>query len=229
MFRNLGKEPWTEPWGGTNLANQVLLQLINSMFPQVWEYYWVTLFFNGQIVLEQFARHKQAIVMNQSKRAVLSSKFSEIAKSKQQLPQPSSHTNKNILKSQWSCLVLDGLLFATPPHLQWTSLLSSNFQKASKIYWMLIIHKLTYFFFPPIRKENSTSNLLKNQVLSLGRHSKKNLITCISFTLLSSLPQIRKSCEGRQSQMQSLVTCSGQKFRHLVILADLIWLPKDII
>lgn len=94
---------------------------------------------------------------------------------------------------------------------------------------MLIIHKLMYFFFFPIRKENPTSNLLKNQVLSLGRHSKKNLITCISFTLLSSLPQIRKSCEGRQSQMQSLVMCSGQKFRHLVILADLIWLSKDII
>lgn len=29
--------------------------------------------------------------------------------------------------------------------------------------------------------------------------------------------------------MQSVVTCSGQEFRYLVILADLAWLPKNII
>lgn len=104
-----------------------------------------------------------------------------------------------------------------------------TFKRPPKSIGCLSFTSLCIFFFFPIRKENPTSNLLKNQVLSLGRHSKKNLITCISFTLLSSLPQIRKSCEGRQSQMQSLVTCSGQKFRHLVILADLIWLSKDII
>lgn len=39
MFRNLGKEPHREPWGGTNLAHQVLLLLINLTFPWVSEYY----------------------------------------------------------------------------------------------------------------------------------------------------------------------------------------------
>lgn len=39
MFRKLGKEPHKEPWGGTNLAHQVLLWLINPTFPWVWEYY----------------------------------------------------------------------------------------------------------------------------------------------------------------------------------------------
>lgn len=94
------------------MAHQVLLQLINPTFPRVWEYYWVTLFFfNGQTVLEQFARHKQAIVMNQSKKTVLSSKSSEIAKSKQPA-QPSSQTHKNIPKSQCPGLALDRLFFA---------------------------------------------------------------------------------------------------------------------
>lgn len=45
MFRNLGKKPQKEPWGGTNLAHQVVLQLINPTFPWAWEYYWVTFFF----------------------------------------------------------------------------------------------------------------------------------------------------------------------------------------
>lgn len=54
----------------------------------------------------------------------------------------------------------------------------------------------TYIFL--IRIENSKHNLLINQVSSLGRHSKKNLIPCISFSPLSPLPQIRKSHDRRQ-------------------------------
>lgn len=61
MFRNLGKEPHKEPCGGTILAHQVPLRLINPTFPWVWKYYWVTLFFNGQTVPEQFLRHKQLL------------------------------------------------------------------------------------------------------------------------------------------------------------------------
>lgn len=118
----------------------------------------------------------------------------------------------------------------TPSRLQWASPASrENVKRPSrpirccKIYQ---IHKLTSF---RIRIEKSNCNLLKGQILSLGRHSKKYLILRISFTLLSSLPQIRKSCDRRRSPVQSLVTCSGQKFRHFVILTDLAWLPKDII
>lgn len=85
----------------------------------------------------------------------------------------------------------------TPLHLSTLGKSHSvaTFQRPPKSIGCLPSMKLWGFFGTTM--ENSTSSLLKNQLLSPGRHSKKNLIPCISFTLLSSLPQIRKSCDGK--------------------------------
>lgn len=149
MFRNLGKKPQKKPWGGTNVAHQVLLQLINPTFPWVWEYYWVTFSLMDKLFLNTLQDINKLLWMNQSKRTVLTSKSSEFAKSKQPPPQRGSQTNKNIPKSQCPCSALDLLCqcysINPHPHIYNGQIpLSSNFQKASKIYRMLIFHQLIF-------------------------------------------------------------------------------------
>lgn len=163
MFRNLGKKPQKEPWGGTNLAHQVILQLINPTFPWGWEYYWVTFSLMDKLFLNTLQDKNKLLWMNPSKRTVLSSKSSEIAKSKQPPLQVGHHTNKNIPKIPLplisSPFAFTMLLYkSTPP----TSTMGKSYYIATfKGFQILLDAYLpsTNIFW--IRRENSTSNPLK--------------------------------------------------------------------
>lgn len=88
----------------------------------------------------------------------------------------------------------------TVPHLQWLSPRSiAKFTRPSKSIGCSSSKNLTVFELE-YRVHNIKGSLEKSTFVSKeALHKKVN--TWVSFTLLSSLPQIRKSCDRRQSQI----------------------------